>query len=390
MRSADLGAALRNARGADPASVPRLVDAAARELGAQDVVIYLVDFEQRVLEPLPGWAAHADLPEPESVSGTMAGRAFRDQSPVTAARNGRTRVWVPVVEGSDRTGVLAATVPDDSERTLRSCEELGLFAGYLIAAQARCTDLYNLHRRRRSMTLAASMQWDLLPPLVLKSQGVTVAGFLEPAYEIGGDSFDYAVNGPVLDLALTDCMGHGVSSAMMAGLVIGSYRHDRREGLPLEQIHANLDAALAAHYDGDAFTTGQLVRLRVDTGEMSWTNAGHPLPLLVRAGRVVGEISCRPTPPWGLGGGPATVATEALQPGDSVLLYTDGVIGARPRDGEVFGGERLAELAGHNSAEELAPEEIVRHLIEAVVEYQGRALRDDATIVILQWSGPSA
>src|SRR5207342_2014376 len=119
-------------------------------------------------------------------------------------------VWAPIIEGSDRTGMLAMTLPRATDTTVAECEELGLLAGYLIATQARTTDLYNLRRRRRALSLAASMQWDLLPPLVLKTPSVTVAGLLEPAYEVGGDCFDYAINDNVLSVGILDAMGHGV------------------------------------------------------------------------------------------------------------------------------------------------------------------------------------
>ena len=242
-------------------------------------------------------------------------------------------MWVPVTEGSDRTGVLALTVPRAGEEIIGACETLGRLAGYFIATQARTTDLYNLHRRRRSLSLAASMQWDLLPPLVLKTPLISVAGLLEPAYEVGGDCFDYALNNDQLNVAIVDAMGHGVSSSLIATLAVGSYRHDRREGRRLDDIHAHLDAALTSQFPDTSFATGQLAQIDIGTGTMTWTNAGHPVPLLIRNGRVVSGLECRPTPPWGLGSTftpdeRATIATIALEPGDSVLFYTDGVIEA--------------------------------------------------------------
>lgn len=391
MTSVDLGRALRAATGADPASVADVVLKVAGDFGATDVVMYLIDFAQETLEPLPNRTTHADLPHSEEVASTMAGRAFADQSPTIAERPEGTRVWVPVVEGSDRTGVLALTVPEATDEVVAACEELGLFAGYLVATQSRVTDLYNLHRRRRSLSLAASMQWDLLPPLVLKTDRVQMAGLLEPAYDVGGDCFDYALNDSVFDLAVFDPVGHGVGSALIAALCVGSYRHDRRESASLDYMHAHLDEVMATEFRDYAFTTGQLARFDLDTGAMTWTNAGHPLPLLVRGGRVIKELECRPTPPWGLGALamphlPVSVATDALEPGDGVLFYTDGVIEAHPRGGEQFGVERLADLLGQHASDQLEPEEIVRRLVRAVLEHQHDQLADDATLVLFQWN----
>ena len=324
----------------------------------------------------------------------MAGRAFVDGISVTADRPDGARIWAPILEGSDRTGVLSLTLPEVTDVAVAACEELGLLAGYLIATHARTTDLYNLRRRRQALSLAASMQWDLLPPLVLKTPSVAVAGLLEPAYEVGGDCFDYALNDHVLNIGVMDAMGHGVGAALISALAVGAYRHDRREGRRLEQIHTNLDEAIEAHCPSFTFATGQLAQLDIDTGALSWTNAGHPLPFLIRAGTVIGELECRPTPPWGLGsatkhGSAPHVAVVSLEPGDSVLFYTDGVIEAHQPGGELFGTERLADVIGRHASDQLEPEQIVRLIVKAVLDHQPDRLADDATLVLLRWSGPT-
>jgi serine phosphatase RsbU (regulator of sigma subunit) len=393
MAGIDVGDALRQAQRA-PEAISDIVTRLARPIGATDVTVYVVDFAQTTLEPMPDRATHADVPEQEQVVGSMAGRAFIEGSCVFAERTGRARVWAPIVEGSDRTGVLALTVPEATDAALRSCEELGLLAGYLIATQARTTDLYNLHRRRKALSLAASMQWDLLPPLVLKTADVTVAGMLEPAYEVGGDCFDYALNDRLLSVGIMDAMGHGVGSAMISALAVGSYRHDRREGRALEQMHKALDEVIATHSPPYAFATGQLAQLDLDNGTITWTNAGHPPPMLVRGGRVIHELDCTPTPPWGLGSllpdAAPTIASEVLEPGDSVLFYTDGVIEARQPEGDMFGVERLADLLGRYASDRIEPEESVRHIVSAILSYQADRLDDDATLVLVRWNGPSS
>jgi serine phosphatase RsbU (regulator of sigma subunit) len=389
-----LGTALQATQDVDPASIPDVVLKLASGLGATDVVVYLVDFARTTLEPLPDRSTHAEVAHSEEVGSSMAGRAFSTQRPVTVERPDGVRVWVPIVEGSDRTGVLAATTTDSTDDTIVALGELGQFAGYLIAAHAPATDLYNLHRRRRSLTLAASMQWDLLPPLLLKTNQVVVAGLLEPAYQVAGDCFDYALNDSVLELGIFDPVGHGVSSALIAALCVGSYRHDRRESQALDLIHTHLDAAIAAEFADLAFATGQLARIDLDTGAMTWTNAGHPLPMLIRGGRVIAELECTPTIPFGLGAlaMPArepTVTSTPLEPGDSVLFYTDGVTEAHLPGEEQFGTDRLADLIGQHASDQLEPEEIVRRLVHAVLQHQNQRLADDATLVLFQWKSLS-
>lgn len=391
----DVRQVLWRARDADPASIPDIIAAAASGIDATDVVVYLVDFAQETLEPLPDRSAHADLPSSEDVGTTMAGRAFLRQEPIAADRTDQVRVWVPLIEGSVRTGVVALTVPHADESVLAECLDLGLLAGYLIATHARSTDLYNLHRRRRALTVAAGMQWDRLPPLVLKTDRVAIAGMLEPAYEVAGDCFDYAINGPMLDLAVIDAVGHGLSSALVADLTVACYRHDRREGATLSAMHSRMDSTLDAHYSGSAFSTGQLARLELDSGTLTWTNAGHPLPLLVRRGRVVAELACEPTPPWGLGSlvirppGETAVpeSTVVLEPGDSVVFYTDGVVESHSPGGEPFGIERLRDLIDQNAAEGAPPEETSRRIVRSVLEHHDASLADDASLVVLRWTG---
>jgi serine phosphatase RsbU (regulator of sigma subunit) len=278
-------------------------------------------------------------------------------------------------------------VPDDA--MLAACEDLGVLAGYLIAMQARVTDLYGLHRRRKAMSLAASMQWDLLPPLTLTSRLVTAAGMLEPAYDVGGDCFDYALNGKQLDMAFMDSMGHGLRSAMMSALAVGCYRHDRREGRTLEHIHQSLDAVIAQECGDEAFVTGHLGRLDLSTGIFTWINAGHPPPMLVRNGRVVASVDSTPSLPWGLGTGSdgAEIITTALEPGDSVLFYTDGVVETRGGHDEEFGVDRLADLVGQHASNQLPVSLIVRTVVQAVLEHHQGKLTDDATVLMINWPG---
>jgi serine phosphatase RsbU (regulator of sigma subunit) len=296
-------------------------------------------------------------------------------------------VWVPVREGSDVTGVLALTLTDASDEHLGAAEELGLLTGYLIAAQARCTDLYNLYRRRRSMSLAASMQWDLLPPLVLDVGTVALAGLVEPAYDVGGDCFDYAINGNGLDFAVMDALGHDLGSALIASLAMGCYRHGRRDGATLEAMHAALDGAITTRFPDASFVTGVLGRLDLGTGTLTWTNAGHPRPLLVRGEHVVGELDGASSTPWGLGGASATVSTASLEPGDCVVLYTDGLTEARTPDGHEFGVDRLADHVTRAASEQRRPEQIVRLLVEDVRDHRRGDLADDATVVLIRWNG---
>jgi anti-anti-sigma factor len=237
------------------------------------------------------------------------------------------------------------------------------------------------------------MQWDLLPPLSLDSGRVSVAGLIQPAYEVGGDSFDYAVNGDMLDFAVFDAMGHGLASSQLSHLAVSSYRHSRRSDLDLEATYLAMDAAVAARAPEVEYVTCILARLNLLDGHLTWINVGHPLPLLVRGGEVLGPLRCEPTLPAGVGleisYGVAETGHAVLEPGDRLFCITDGVVDSHRPGGEDFGEERLIALLTSRSAAGLDAAETVRQLSHTVLDHHG-VLSDDTTAFLVDFHGSSA
>ncbi len=360
-------------------------------IGGQDVVVFLIDYAQMELTPHPDVLPHAEDPDVASLDGSMAGRAFTSQSALAVERDDGWHVWVPVSERADRLGVLAMTLPKWDEQIETWCLELGLAAAPLLLASAQYTDLPHLLRRRHRMDLAAEMQWALLPPLSFTAAGTSVAGLLEPAYEVGGDCFDYAYNGGVLDFAMFDMVGHGLQSAVLAALVVGAYRHARRAGTDLAGIAGAIDAAARTYPDTGVFATGVLARLDVATGRLRWMTCGHPHPLIARRGSILTPAAASPGLPLGLGAYGAVVGDIVevdLEPGDGVLIYTDGIIEARTPSGDFFGEQRLRDLLAREHLAGDSPQEVVRRLVRTTIEHTADAgLRDDASMLYTHWAG---
>ena len=383
---------LRDAQTSSPEDVVATLVGCAASLGVRGLVLYLIDYEQQVLQPSPEHRTGEPVPA-ATVLGTMAGRCFSTQALLESPGEDGTLVWVPVTERAERLGVLSMRVDalDDEGRAF--AEELGLLAALLVMAASPYTDHFHLQRRRQELDLAAEMQWSLLPPLAFSSAGTTVAGLLEPAYEVGGDCFDYALNAGTLSLAVFDAMGHGLTSSVISSLAVGAYRHARRNQVPLDDLFRTMNHAVAGLM-GDAFVTALAAELDVRTGLLRWTTAGHPCPVVVRNGRVLPHVEHTPNLPLGIGlishDEVARPAELALQPGDRVLLYTDGVVEARSPQDEEFGLDRLMDLLVRESASGLRAGEILRRLVGTCLEFQGERLRDDATLLLLEWSGPSA
>jgi serine phosphatase RsbU (regulator of sigma subunit) len=217
-----------------------------------------------------------------------------------------------------------------------------------------------------------------------------IAGLLEPAYDIAGDAFDYAVGDGDLQFAIIDGMGHGIASTLLTGLAVGAYRHARRNGATIQEIHMAIDRALTDYYGDDSFATGIIGKLATTTGRLEWSCAGHPPPLLLRGRKVVAELTNTPMVPFGLGGGPPELSATDLEPDDAVLLYTDGVTEARTADGDLFGLDRLIDLLEREAASGQPPEEILRRLVRAVIDYEPGGLRDDATLLLAQWTADAS
>ena len=356
----------------------------ARGLGARETVLYLADYEQATLLPLRG----RGVPERQElpIEGTMAGRAFRRVQVVKSPAEHGHRLWMPLLEGVERLGVAELVLREaptgDQVDDLRAFVSL---VAELIVVNDAYSDVFARLRRRKTLSLAAEMQWELLPPMSFGTERVVVTGGLEPAYDVGGDSFDYAINGSMMDLLVIDSVGHGLTAAVLASVAVSTYRHARRNMLDLPDIAVEIDAAIAAQFGASQFATAVLARLDIDTGRLLWINAGHPEPLIVRGPSLVRPPHCPPSRPLGLQDGRPICCETRLEPGDRLVLYTDGITEARSPDGEFFGEQRLADFISVAAAAGDPAPETVRRLMRHVLSHQADQLQDDASVVILEW-----
>jgi serine phosphatase RsbU (regulator of sigma subunit) len=355
-------------------------------LGARSVTIYLIDQEQVVLVPLQREGVPGREPLP--VASTLAGRCFRDLR-LLAAEQGRG-VWVPLLDGLERLGVVHLEFETAEERA--EDELLHKFAALIaeiILAKQAYGDLFHVTRRRQPMSLAAEMAWNLLPPLTFGTDRLVISCVLAPVYRVGGDSFDYAVDGDMARFALFDAMGHGLDAGLLATVAVAAYRNSRRQGLDLPDTVRFIDAAIASTFGPERFVTAVLAELDLRSGRMRWHNAGHPAPLLLRGGRVVKVLETEPGLPLGLGGDVETV-WQQLEPGDRVLFFTDGVVEARSAAGEFFGVSRLVDFVGREEAGRQPVPETMRRLMHAILDHQAGELQDDATTMLIEWQGHAA
>ncbi|WP_307842759.1 PP2C family protein-serine/threonine phosphatase [Streptomyces sp. RK75] len=407
----DLLAAVQSAQPVK--SVAVLARVLQEQFAAEEVSFLITDRGGDAVVRLTGSTEQGGTvaPEPLALSGTAYERVIHSQQLWVSTEGhagvdtGRrsTRVVAPVTDRGDAIGVLELTlpVPPDVE-TLERITEASRVLAYVVVADRRFTDLYEWGRRTTRLSLAAEIQHRLLPESFTCDAGpFIIAGSLEPATDVGGDTFDYTLNGHGLNMSLTDAMGHDVRAALLATVIVGALRNARRAGAGLagqaeaankavlehavSEHRAVLDQsaqvthALAEH-GAQAMATGQLLRVAFETRRAEFINAGHVWPLLLRDGQVE-EITPGVDLPFGISPhAEYHVQSLDLRPGDRLFLLTDGMIEPHGHEREL---RRLIKETGTLHAREAS-----RALTQAVMRASDHDPRDDATVLCLDWGGP--
>lgn len=369
-----------------PGDVLRLLDLMCQLLGARAARFYVADYSLRRLQQID---RSGNVGAPHPVAGTLVGRAFIGTEPVISGTD-PTVVSIPLVEGTSRIGVVELDF-DQWDGVLPELLDpiVAMFAMTWVL-QSRYGDTSARARRSQPLTPAAEVQWDLLPPLSCSTAQVAVSGILEPAYDIGGDSFDYACDSSRLDFAIVDAIGHGMSAVLMSAAAINTLRNARRAELGITAAYASADQSISTQFGPSYFVTAIIGSLDLPSGTLTWINAGHVLPMLVRNGTYAGTLDCKASRPLGLGGPVVQIAEAVLQRGDRLLFYTDGITESRSSDGSFFGDDRLADFLVRAALEDLPTQETVRRISDSVIDFNDVGLRDDATMLLLEWRGATA
>jgi hypothetical protein len=230
--------------------------------------------------------------------------------------------------------------------------------------------------------LASVAQAAVLTPLGPRVGPLAVAGryiSASAAADIGGDLYE-AVDTPYgVRMIIGDVRGKGLDAVRVASIVLGSYRHVAFERPDLATIVSDLDRAVARSVGDEDFVTVALAEER--GGTLTIVNCGHPPPLLLRRGEVIPLEPPTNAPP--LGFMPVVKPrVDRLEPGDRILLYTDGLAEAR-REGDFFPiGDRAWGLLGHGTvADGLAS------LESALMQWVEGRLDDDIALVLMEYAG---
>ncbi len=243
------------------------------------------------------------------------------------------------------------------------------------------TDVFDTTRRRKETSPASEIQQNLLPPRIARISGGILAGNVLPGYEIGGDWFDYVENRDGAWIGIADSMGKGTTAAALGGVSLGAFRAKRR-------VNSHLEATALAFITrcsrsrSMAFVNVILGRWHGPSSMFYSITCGHQPPLLITAGSELIELERTTHPALGLGEAARrfTVDRRRLQPGERLLLVSDGVLDRRTRGGDPFG--LPGAQAAITDAPDVAAASTVRALEDAITAASTDPLEDDATIVV--------
>ena len=386
----DLGELLAAVEDAPPvAAVDVLADRLRQVIGATDVSFLIADFSGRALirlehtgSELAARTQGRETAERVPLVGSPHGRALAGQAVgVESGDGGGTRLCAPVTNRGEAIGVLElqlANAPD--EQTLADVALAAHVLAYVVVANRRFTDLFAWGQRSVRLSLAAEIQHRLLPASYTCEAGqFTLAAWLEPAGEIGGDTFDFSMDRDTLHLSMTDAMGHEVDAAVLATVLVGALRNARRAGVGLGEQSRLANAGLHDFVRSGGFVTGQVARIDLREETATIVNAGHPSPMRLRGDRVE-PVALQADPPFGVvQGHEFEVQVLPLQPGDRLMFITDGLL-----ERNVSSIDLPALLTAGKG---MHPREAVQHLVHKVLEAAGGELKDDAAAMCLDWHG---
>lgn len=384
-RLSDVGRVLRNAA---PHRLPEEIAAVLGEhYDAGDVRLRMVDYGMRSLQSTGPAGPDVDaIP----IQGTPEGRAFGAQEPWVDADPVRRTVTVhlPVTVRGDRMGVLTVVLPETGytpavlPELQTACEALG----HEILVAERDTDRYVIARRATRLTLAAEMQWQLLPGRSCDRPEFSLGAHLEPAYAVFGDNFDWSNSADALTLTVTDGMGDGIDAALLTNLAVNALRNARRAGLGLADQARLADQAVYAQHQGAVHLSVLLLRFDLATGEAEAVDAGSPRVWRLRD-RVVEPVTFEAQLPLGMfEDTPYVVQRFEVRPGDRLLLGSDGVYDVEGGEGERYGHRAVARSLLANSL--LPAAQVPRAVLHELAAHRGEApVADDAIVVCLDWHG---
>ncbi|AYV25366.1 Phosphoserine phosphatase RsbU [Streptomyces sp. ADI95-16] len=377
----------RALRTAAPHDLLRSIRAALIEhYHAIEVDLLMADYSLTVLQPV---TALPHTAEPLPVQASSQGRAFGSQEPYeqSTAQDGAVDLHLPVTVRGDRMGILTVRMPEDActQQTVGELTDLAELLGHEIVVAERDTDLYLQARRASRLTLAAEMQWQLLPARACARPEYAIGAQLEPAYDIHGDNFDWSTTAETLTLTVTNGMGEGIEASLLTNLAINALRNARRAGVDIADQAALADQAVYGQYRGHQYVSTLLLSFELATGRGRVVDAGSPRLWRYRD-RSVERVEFDAQLPLGMiEESDYTAQDFQVLPGDRLIFASDGVYAATHEGGETYSERALARAIHATSL--LPAAAVPRAILQELAVYRDTDPDDDALVLCMDWFG---
>ena len=324
--------------------------------------------------------------DPDGPAGNaLAVRCFGSQRPLVDIAADANRAYLPLTVWGERLGVLVAETSLPSGTGLTT--ELSAVADELavaLRAAGPATDRYRRVIRRERLTMAAELQWELLPGRSLGDERFLVAGQLEPAYAVFGDHFDWTLTGDRLTLTVLNGHGDGLDAALLTAVAVNAMRNARRSGAGIVEQAELAGDAVHARYGGTAHAATLLLEIDLVGGHVEAVDAGSPRAILARE-REIRTVPLEQQLPLGMFG-EIRYETQRfrLEPADRLLVVSDGVHAAGPGGRAPYGESALLTALRRTRLQPAT--EAVGTVMRNLRDYHaGQDAADDAVTVCLDW-----
>jgi phosphoserine phosphatase RsbU/P len=299
----------------------------------------------------------------------------------------RSEIAVPIIRDKRPFGALnleSDRVDAFDEKDIEVLQFVADAASISIEKSILHTEILEKRRIDDQLQIAAELQARLLPPGPPKIDGYTIAGLCVPAYEVGGDYFDYVrLGADRLGIVVADVSGNGIAASLLMTSFRALLIPPARAGMPPETLMGQLNGLLPEFARKRDFITALYGILDLTAGTFTYANCGQNFPFLVRVDGTIERLTQS---------GPSliiipetqyTTGTAVLREGDLLVLYTDGVVEVFNGAQQEFGNERLEEVACQ--ARGGSADEVLREIVAATRGFSGPAItHDDSTLVVVK------
>jgi len=324
--------------------------------------------------------------DPDGPNGNqLAQRCYGSQRPVVDIARDSNRAYLPMSIWGERLGVLVVETTQPSGQGLT--DQLTAVADELaiaLRAADTATDRYRRVVRRERLTMAAELQWELLPGRSLGDERFLVAGQLEPAYAVHGDHFDWSLTGDRLTVTVLNGHGDGIEAAVLTTIAVNAMRNARRSGANIVEQAELASDAVYARYGGIVHAATLLLEIDLVGGHVEAVDAGSPRAVIARE-REIRAVTLEQQLPLGMFGETHYETQRfTLEPADRLLVVSDGVHAATPGARPPYGASALLTALRRTRLQPAT--EAVGTVMRGLRDYHaGEDQADDAVTVCLDW-----